>query len=158
MTDYRAQIRIAAVAHGLDPYLVEAVVENESSGRADAFRYEPVYYERYVRNSPRWDDWVPRRVASSYGLMQVMYLTALDTGWKGEPEELFIITTNLEVGCTVLARLAMRFNNDIALMLGGYNAGPGGANSLAGVTYAKRVMRIYDRLRVLDNGDAPIKV
>lgn len=153
---YRAAIERAAIEADLEPALVEAVVLQESSGHADAFRHEPAYYERYVRNVSRWADWEPRRVASSYGLMQVMYPTALQAGWSGEPEELFRIDVNLRVGCVVLSSLVKQFANDLHTALGAYNAGPGNAGSIAAHAYADSVMAKYRRLR--GNYDTPSTV
>jgi soluble lytic murein transglycosylase-like protein len=40
--------RAAAAAHSLDPALVCAVCEQESSWDPFAIRYEPAFYDRYV--------------------------------------------------------------------------------------------------------------
>ena len=57
---YRAAIVSAATAHGLDPDLVQAVVEQESSGRFYAYRYEPAFggvvsYDRRKQALDRFD-------------------------------------------------------------------------------------------------------
>jgi soluble lytic murein transglycosylase-like protein len=116
--------------------LVEAVVWTESTDHTDAFRPEPNFYRRYLKGKPEWAGWVPRRISSSYGLMQVMYTTAILNGWAGEPEELFLPEIGLTAGC---ARLRYLFawagrvaepqaDADVILSttLAAYNGGQGG--------------------------------
>lgn len=142
---YLEAIQFAADTHGLDPLLVRAVVIQESAGRADAFRYEPGFWLRYLAHSERWQQEEPRRVSSSYGLMQILYPTAVDYGYRGAPEGLFDISTNLDLGCRVLKSHLVRFGGQIALALAAYNAGPG--NTRAGVPYAQAVLKRYQDLQ-----------
>lgn len=102
---YRQEIETAAAAHGLDPDLVAAVVEQESNGWTSAFRYEPDFWDRYLAKNPSLATRNPREVSSSYGLMQVMYTTAVEHGFPGQPWELFAPAVGLEYGCRMLARL-----------------------------------------------------
>jgi soluble lytic murein transglycosylase-like protein len=101
-TPYRSMITPVANAFSLDPNLVEAIVLVESSGRADAFRFEPKYWDRYLAKLPEYKDAIPRRVSSSYGLMQIMFRTAWECGFRGEPEMLFVPRENLHWGCRYL--------------------------------------------------------
>jgi len=126
--------------------LVEAVVIAESQGKADAFRWEPAFYERYLKENPLYAGWEPRRVSSSYGLMQVMYPTAVQHGFKGEPEELFKIDTNLAVGCSVLSRLLRKYTDPLEA-LAAYNGGAGGIKRPGPKAYAKRVFSHYTVLK-----------
>ena len=48
---YRAEIETAAAAHGLDPDLIAAIVEQESSGRFYGYRFEPAFYDRYLKGN-----------------------------------------------------------------------------------------------------------
>jgi soluble lytic murein transglycosylase-like protein len=92
----------AALRHGLDPDLVTAVVEAESSGNTRA---------------------VSR--AQAYGLMQVRIPTARDmAGRDVRVEELFDPVVNLDLGCRYLRRMLDRYG-DLRLALMAYNAGPG---------------------------------
>jgi soluble lytic murein transglycosylase-like protein len=104
------QITEAAQAASLDPLLVQAVIAQESSGRPWAYRFEPLFWERYLKDNPRWADADPGRVSASYGLMQVMFPTAVDYGFTGTPEDLFNIETNLTYGCKVLKAMVVRFH------------------------------------------------
>jgi soluble lytic murein transglycosylase len=143
---YRILIEEIAARHGLDPLLVEAVVWQESAGHADAFRFEPAYWERYCKTDARFMHEEPRRIASSYGLMQIMYPTALQHHYSGSPEGLFEIETNLEIGCRILADLQRRFPEDLLPVLASYNGGLGGVDRPGPRSYAIRVKDRYERL------------
>ena len=148
VTPYRKEIEGAAHERGLDPNLVEAVVICESSGRTDAFRFEPMFYERYLKGRPQWAGQNPRRVASSYGLMQVMYTTAVEHGFSYDaPEYLFIPTVGLDMGCTVLAAFLEWAGGDVLKALAAYNGGQG--NWLGGQAqlYSKKVNRVLEEIQ-----------
>ena len=101
--DLRLRIRAAADRHGLDPVLVEAVVEAESGGNTEAV-------------SP----------AKAYGLMQVRLPTALDMAGRNVGiDELFDPRINLDLGCKYLRLMLDRYGGDRRLALMAYNAGPG---------------------------------
>ena len=108
-TRYKALIDVAAAKWGLDPLLVEAIVVKESSGNTDAFRFEPDFWNRYLKGNPKYRHLNPRRVSSSYGLMQVMYCRLLEDkladndAW--DPELLFIPENGLDIGCGFFAEL-----------------------------------------------------
>lgn len=138
-TRYKTEIDVAATKWGLDPLLVEAVVVQESGGNADAFRFEPDFWNRYLKVNPKYKGLNPRRVSSSYGLMQVMYCRvfedtiAANDAWA--PELLFVPENSLAVGCGLLAEL-LAWANQLplsgkpitaeAIALAAYNGGRGG--------------------------------
>lgn len=104
--------RATAKAHGLDPALVCAVAEQESSWNTFALRYEPGFLARYV--SPLYTAGKINATEAyarsmSWGLMQVMGQVARE---QGLPDSLSIAqlcdpATGLEYGCRVLkAKLA----------------------------------------------------
>jgi soluble lytic murein transglycosylase len=103
---YEAEIAAAAERHGLDPYLVAAVVRAESN-------FEPEAVSR----------------AGAVGLMQVMPATA---GWiterpdwqGGDAPRLTDPRDNTELGSYYLAYLVDRFD-DVPTALAAYNAGHG---------------------------------
>lgn len=94
---FQDAIDAAALAHGLDPKLLHALVLTESAYRSDAL-------------SP----------AGAGGLTQLMPGTALELGVgdRFDPAE------NLRGGADYLARQLVRFG-DLRLALAAYNAGPG---------------------------------
>lgn len=138
-TRYKAEIDVAATKWGLDPLLVEAIVVQESSGNTDAFRFEPDFWNRYLKGNPKYRHLNPRRVSSSYGLMQTMYSRILEDkvgdndAWA--PELLFIPENGLDIGCGFFAELlswakspaVTKVNVDPVLVaLAAYNGGRGG--------------------------------
>jgi soluble lytic murein transglycosylase len=106
---YWEQIQ-AAAPEGLDPYLVLAVMREES-------RFDP----RAVSS------------AGAVGLMQVLPGTArgLAGGTRVAPEHLMDAATNIRYGITYLRRSLRTFGNDVPLALAAYNAGPAAARRFA---------------------------
>lgn len=134
---YRKEIGVASAQYGLDPLLVEAVVLTESSGNTDAFRFEPNFYNRYLKPMKMFAGQNPRRVSSSYGLLQIMYPVAVERGFPkdAQPEMLFIPEVNLEWGCKHLRMLvdwsnqpefaASSEQDKLEAVLASYNGGRG---------------------------------
>src|SRR3990167_4864484 len=156
-TRYKKEIDAAALKHGLDPVLVEAIVVQESAGNTDAFRFEPDFWNRYLKANPKYRHLNPRRVSSSYGLMQCMFCRILEDKiadndvWA--PEMLFIPENGLDIGCHLLADLLVWGRSvsptdpEKALLasLAAYNGGRGGNNPqknwpLRNASYAKAVL------------------
>lgn len=172
-TRYFDLIKQVAAAHNLDPILVEAVVVKESSGNTDAFRFEPDFYNRYLKLSKDWE-WArkkyanPRRISSSFGLMQVMFPVAVEDGYpKADPPEwLFIPEVGLEYGCRRLRRLQMWAeatgaavdpHQRLLASLAAYNGGKGSnlptSQPLRNGSYARAVYQIYTQLKVEHAGN-----
>lgn len=105
--EYEEQILASSQRHGVDPYLVCAVIKTESGWDANA-------------ESSR----------GAEGLMQLMPETAQDMVDKGivsgyDASELFDPTTNIEFGCAYLAYLITYFNGATDRAIAAYNAGMG---------------------------------
>jgi len=162
---FRPEIEAAAASAGVDPQIIEAIVSVESSGRADAFRHEPKFWRRYLAHVDPWKLHNPRRVSSSYGLMQIMFIVAHERGFRGEPEELFVPGTNLAWGCQHVAYLQDWANGHdasdperLVATLASYNGGRGGnvpravpsaGPLLRNEVYAKKVLARRDSLNAL---------
>lgn len=140
VSPYRERIHKAAAAANLDPFVFESLVIQESASRADAFRFEPGFWDRYLKDHPAYRLAVPRRVASSYGLTQVMYTTAVEHGYKGEPEGLFDIEVNLALGAMILSRLVQWAEGDYRKALAAYNGGKGNWKAERPQRYAAEVL------------------
>jgi soluble lytic murein transglycosylase-like protein len=119
-------IREAAIAYGLDPALVRAVVWVES-------RYNPYAV------SPR----------GARGLMQLTADTAREVGVTNP----FDPRQNVFGGVKYLSRLIKRHDGDLALALASYNAGPETVRRFGGVPpftetteYLSRIRRRFRRL------------
>jgi len=117
-----------AVHYGLPPQIVAAVVLQESGGCAGAFRYEPAFFDVYIKDKRRQDlaGWTPEpdtgpslwseKVgrSTSWGLMQVMGDTSRwcfglkpsDPLDPHDPRRYFTIlcepSIGIECGCHVL--------------------------------------------------------
>jgi soluble lytic murein transglycosylase-like protein len=157
---YWADIQVAAKAHQLDPLLVAAVVLQESAANTDGFRHERLFWNRYLKSRPEWASLNPRRVSSSYGLMQVMFSTAIEHGYPKDqpPELLFRPEIGLEYGCRVLRRMMDRIDAKYATKpgqdrlraaLASYNGGFQGPDALRpdNRAYAESVLRRYAALQ-----------
>lgn len=150
----------AAHEHGLDPLLVAAVVLQESAANTDAFRHERLFWNRYLKTKPEWRDENPRRVSSSYGLMQVMYPVAVERGMSRQlpPETLFVPAAGLFYGCKHLRFLTdlmdARYGSAeptarLRAVLASYNGGFQGPDALRpdNRRYADNVLALYTRLK-----------
>ena len=123
--DLIALARAAASKHSLDPALVCAVIEQESSWDAHAIRYEPGFRARYVAplGLPPTEE-VARSI--SWGLMQVMGQVAREHGFGGKfLSALCDPAAGLDIGCAALAAKLATAAGDIPKALALWN---GGAN------------------------------
>jgi len=150
----------AARTHGLDPLLVVAIVLQESAANTDGFRHERNFWNRYLKSRPEWAQANPRRVSSSYGLMQVMYPVAVERGLSRAmpPEALFVPALGLAYGCLQLRWLSDKMDAAYPLatvearrkaVLASYNGGFQGPDALRpdNRLYAESVLRHFARLQ-----------
>ncbi len=135
-------IEEVSARHRLDPLLVAALVQQESAGpytlpdgsaNPYAIRVERGFWRRYgaamirmaKRTASRSDDrWMkyPDVAATSYGLCQIMYQTALERGFDGKfPTELCDPEVGLEYGCRHLAWCLGRTGKEVGAALTRYN-------------------------------------
>jgi soluble lytic murein transglycosylase-like protein len=124
---FLSEIQEAAQAHRLQPALVEAVVQQESSYETRAYRYEEGFWTRYMAKDPRYASLDPHRFSASYGLMQVMWLVAVEVGFSyQDPEYLLVPSIGLEFGCRKLRQLLDWAGESEVQALAAYNGGRGG--------------------------------
>lgn len=112
---YEDEITASASAHGVDPYLVAAVIRSESSWDPEASSHQ-----------------------GARGLMQLMPETAQDMVSKGlvdgrrySYENLEDPAINIEYGCAYLSYLLTYFNGAIDRAIAAYNAGMGNVDGWA---------------------------
>ena len=132
--------RIAA-AHGIEPALVCAVIEQESAWNPWAVRYEPGFLSRYIAplyTAGKLSATEAYTRAMSWGLMQVMGQVARESGFE-DPSlaELCDPATGIEFGCRILAARLARSKGDIPAALLAWNGGAD-ANYPAEVLARKR--------------------
>jgi soluble lytic murein transglycosylase-like protein len=125
LTAYADAINTAALAHGVDPALVRALIHAESAFNPNA---------------------VSRKGAQ--GLMQLMPATAQQYG-VSDP---FDAVSNINAGVEHLAGLIKRYNGDVKLVAAAYNAGEGAVQKYGGVppydetrVYVERVGTLHKR-------------
>ena len=134
-SQYRALIEQVAAQFGLDGRLLEAQCWQESSDQADAFRWEPGFYRRYVKgNAKAKAGQYGPLAACSYGLLQIMLETAVEEGFGGNPWDLFTPAAGLYWGARHLARLRDDHAGDMMAALLAFNGG-------GDPTYASRVLQ-----------------
>jgi len=105
--NYQASVLAASRKYGVPIPAIIATISTESNGNPKAYRYEPLFYRRYIKNKDHWKNnpyyYSPRRVSASYGLVQIMYTTAYSVGFRGEPEDLYDPRLNIDVGTAYIA-------------------------------------------------------
>ncbi len=119
---FSQEIQAAAQVFSVDESLIRAIIHAESAYQPEAL-------------SPR----------GAQGLMQLTPATqqALHI------EDVFDPVSNIEGGTRYLARLMKEFNQDIALTVAAYNAGPGAVRKYGGVPPYKETREYVRRVRIL---------
>jgi soluble lytic murein transglycosylase-like protein len=122
-----ALARRIAIAHSLEPALVCAVVEQESSWNPWAMRYEPAFFAKYVaalytNNKVSASEAYAR--GFSWGLMQVMGQVAREAGFA-EPflSALCDPADGLDIGCKVLKKKLDAMAGEVTRGLLAWNGG-----------------------------------
>ena len=117
----------AAREHEIDPSLVCAVIEQESSWNPWAMRYEPAFFAKYVASL-----YTNNKVSASeayargfsWGLMQVMGQVARENGFADRfLSGLCDPALGIEYGCRVLRRKFDLAKNDTVQGLLAWNGG-----------------------------------
>src|SRR5271154_1200653 len=123
--DILALAKRSAISYALDPALVCAVVEQESSWNTWAMRYEPAFFAKYVASLYTNNKITASEAYArgfSWGLMQVMGQVARETGFDApflsalcDPEQ------GLLTGCKVLRKKFDAMANDTTRALLAWN-------------------------------------
>ncbi len=127
---YREAILRSAAEHQIEPVKLAALIYQESNGGMRLvpdqgviyhprflYRYEPAFWTRYLAGKPEWapppgceaglglEMW-KRRVSASYGIVQVMYSTAVELAGERdfEPEGLLDPSWCLDLACRHIRR------------------------------------------------------
>lgn len=116
MINLEALVRTVAKEQGIDEALLCAVVEQESAWNPWAIRYEPAFERRYCPGRPH--------DATSWGLGQVMGLTARELGYGGKYiSQLCDPREGLIACCRKLHQCLRSANGDRRAALLRYNGG-----------------------------------
>ena len=98
-------------------------------GCAEKYHIDPLIVLATIREESRFNPW-NESVAGARGLMQIIYSTG---EWIAEKinlenfsdEMLFSPNVNIDMGCWYINYLKERFEDNLILVISGYNAGPG---------------------------------
>jgi soluble lytic murein transglycosylase-like protein len=135
-----ATAKDVATQLALDPVLVCAIVERESTWDPNSERYEPGFYEEYI---------VPQKLKSpteaitraiSRGLMQIMGESARERGFTGQLSTLFVPYVGLWWGCKHLQLKIEHAKGDLHIALERWN---GGSN----IHYADEVFAMMEHYK-----------
>lgn len=134
--------------------LVLAVIQMESGGRVRIRRHEPGYLKKYIATNPTWLKYSQETgvtledIASSYGLMQIMFPTARGFGCRF-PQDLFDPDLNIRYGTAYLKGALAKHGDNVLLTLAHYNGGLGGAKDMmqGKRTRATHYAELVDNLR-----------
>jgi len=147
--------------YGLPKLFLKAVGMVESNLKIKAYRFEPAFWDRYLKDNPDWKDRDPKEVSASYGIMQIMFVVACEAGFSLTPDDLYNPVYNIEIGAKILASnrdSAIKKNFDVKFGLwplmiaaAAYNGGRGGnpddAGNLRNKDYVAKVLIAWERLR-----------
>lgn len=154
-----------AKKYQIERALLMAICQVESAFKVDAYRYEPAFWEWLKEKYPGvWDHRDPKEVSASYGLMQVMYTTAWNLGFRGAGEELYEPVVNVELACRLINQIqagikpAAHFKCwPVEIVLARYNGGsmgnPDTGGGLRNYQYTRKVLKAYWEIRT--NGFKP---
>src|SRR5690606_31490886 len=100
--------------HGIDPYIVGAIIRKESLGEKYSFRHEPNwkyaykvdYFAKLIGSSQATEEAGQK---SSWGLMHVMGTVARERGFRGWFPELCVPEVGVDYGCRQLRYLKERY-------------------------------------------------
>ena len=96
---------------------------------AGEYDIDPLLVFSMIREESRFNSW-DESVAGARGLMQIIYTTGEWIAQKinltdFSDEMLFSPSVNINLGCWYIHYLQERFENNLILVISGYNAGPG---------------------------------
>jgi soluble lytic murein transglycosylase-like protein len=119
--------RKAAAAQSLDPALVCAVIEQESSWNTWAMRYEPAFFAKYVAHLYTNNKITASEAYArgfSWGLMQVMGQVAREMGFDGAfLSGICDAEQGLSIGCKLLRKKLDSMDGDATRSLLAWNGG-----------------------------------
>lgn len=116
------EVEKAAERYGVDPWVVAAMIHQESAGVSNAKSH-----------------------AGARGLMQIMPATGGDLGLT-TTEQFYDGPTNIDAGTRYISQQFKSFDNDINKALAAYNAGPGNVQKYNGVPPFKETQGYVSRI------------
>lgn len=158
LNKWKDKIRLYANKHGIYPSLLASVITQESDGRENAYRYEPAFYNRYIKGNSDWMGYKfynqPQVISASYGLCQLMFTTAWRHATSEERNQmtadyriLYNVDFNMELGSRLIKYLWNKYGNRQDV-LAAYNAGEGCVKKKCskGYSYATSVIELENNI------------
>jgi soluble lytic murein transglycosylase-like protein len=161
-TEFDKHLCVAGKHYDIKKLLLKSVAIIESNLDPKAYRFEQLYWDRYMKDAPEWKDKDPHVVSASYGLLQIMYPIAVNLGFVGSTEELCDPMTNIMLGAKLMRQLLDRvvkarfcdkfyWLSPAMIMLSRYNGGglrnPDDNGVLRNQKYVRKVMKQWGELR-----------
>lgn len=115
-----------SIEYSLENSLIKALIQTESSFRERAYRFEPCFYKKYIKNNTKYMNHkyygLPRIISASYSLCQIMFLTAEELIHDNlEPETLYDPEFNIKLGCMLLKKKMDKYGIELGILA--YNSG-----------------------------------
>jgi len=157
--DYDKLFCMYGKKYRLPKLYLKAVAICESALDERAYRFERNFWLRYLANNPEWKDREPTEVSASYGLMQPLFVVAVEMGFSGTPEELYNPVYNIEIGAKILRKNINMVHSknyqskysDYEIATSKFNGGswknPSADGSLRNLKYMTKVMRVFHELK-----------
>jgi soluble lytic murein transglycosylase-like protein len=145
---------------------LKAVAVCESSLNERAYRFEPAFFEKYLKDKDEWKDKDPREVSASFGLCQLMFTTAWGMGYRGDGEGLYDPVVNVTLGARYIRKLIDKckkerwhFNtpfNPLSMAMARYNGGsyknPDKDGWIRNEAYVKKIFKTFRQLKEEEEG------
>jgi len=119
---YKDVIELMSERWNIPKELICGIIYTESTFDSDAKRYEPKFYDRYIKKMKLEKEEAEWR-ATSWGLMQILGQTARENGYRGYREDLADPVVNLYYCCKFFVRLLRRYNGNKEHAISAYNQG-----------------------------------
>lgn len=147
----RELIKKYAKNNAIPENILVGMIYSESNSNPRAYRYEPAFYKRYIKGKGKYPyENAPERVSASYGCYQLMFTTAYDMGYRGEPEGLYDPETNIIYACKLYNSIYDKFpeikdeKERCKFTVAAYNAGRGSINKMLALARKVEGKQIFD--------------
>lgn len=138
-----SKVRAIALTHEIPPDVALGLCEHESSWITTATKYEPNFRAKYIEDNPKYkneSEESKQQLSTSFGLAQIILVTAREHGFDGDPESLILVDLSVWFGLKYLRWELDKHDADIRAALNGYNGG-------SDPHYAPTVLRLAQNYR-----------
>lgn len=99
--------------------------DNEIANAAQRYQVPEAWIRAVIDTESSWQSnaYNPDDPSGAYGLMQILFRTAKDLGYTGEPIGLLDPETNIDLGTKLLGQLRRSYGDDFRRVYSAYNSG-----------------------------------